>query len=728
MHPGTSTPIRTRPIPPRYDEYRELYLGLGTAVAYLAGVWLGLQMTLASAPTSPLWPPNAILLAALLLTPPRRWWVPILAVLPAHFGAEIALGVPLTMAACWYVSNITEALLGAALVVRYLGHAPRFDRVRDLLAFMIAAGIVGPALSSFLDVAFVALVGWRYSEFWYLWRSRTLANSLAALTIVPLLLAPLAAGWRRLRRPRPSEILEIAALFGGLCMVAALVFTHAHPQPSAAWLAAPMPFFLWAALRRGVGSVSLCIALTALFAIEGVIGGRGPFVGNTAEAAVRAVQIYLLIACPSMMLLAASLRELREAKATAERQTQSLEFALEAGRMRMWEWDTMNQLSIQTRGGARVHSLYEFLERVHPDDRHIVATAMTAVAESGRTGEMEFRVRSGEGPTRWISGRGKMLRGSAGGLRRVIGVCSDTTPRKAQDVQLGAQREQIARLNRVALLGALSAAVAHELKQPLAAILSNAQAARRALGAADPRLKDVQEILSDIVTEDRRTIAVLERLRSLFTRDGPRSSEAAAANASVSDVLVLERSTLHARGVATHLELAADLPLVALERIELQQVLINLISNACDAVQENASGDRHISIVTLGQDGGVAIDVRDNGPGLADTESIFGTFFTTKPEGLGLGLSICRAIIAARGGKLTARNNETAGATFRVWLPAFTPPGQPHRTPQTNATGDPPRDGHGGTNSANHATVPEHLLNAQPKRPGAGNSAVGPHV
>ena len=677
-------------------------------------MWLGTALTFDTSPISTLWPPNAVLLAALLLTPPRRWWIAIVAVAPAHFLMELTLGVPFKMAACWYVSNTVEALLGASLVLRYLGRRPRFDLVNDLFAFMIAAGVIAPALSSFLDVGFVAWVGWRYGDFWYLWRTRTLSNSLAALTIVPLLLTLVAIGWQRLRTPGTMAILEHIALVGGLCLTSAIVFTHPHPlQHSISWLCAPVPFLLWAALRGGIGSVSLCIMLTAMFAIEGVVNGRGPFTAATPEEAVRAVQIYLLIACPSMMLLAASLTELNAARATAERQAEKLNLALEAAQMRVWEWDMANNLVIRvrSRAPARVQSLYKLLDRVHPDDRETLTDAIAAVSERGKSGEVEFRLRGRHGGTRWISSRGKMLCDSRGKPLRVIAVCSDSTRRNAQETQLVAQREQIARLNKVALLGELSAVLAHELKQPLAAILSNAQAAKRVLGARKPNLHEVQDILSDIIAENRRTLAVLERLRALFTRE-TLQAQAASANACIRDSVLLERSALDAHGITLHTELEDGLPLAAIGQVELQQVLINLIVNARDALEQNPRGHRRISIRTQAREDGVELQVHDNGPGLTHPESVFGAFFTTKPEGLGLGLSICRTIITARGGRLTAHNAENGGAMFNIWLPAFREQMQPRSNLYPGALDD------GDTGSFSHAQAhyppaPPDLLRTQ---------------
>ena len=167
---------------------RMLAAALVLAIGYYAGVQVGIALTFAPNPVSTLWPPNAILLAALLLTPPRAWWLMIAAVLPAHLVAELSLGVPLTMAACWFVSNVSEALLGAVVLVRLLNGPPRFERVRDLSVFLVVAVLLAPVASSFLDAGFVSLVGWSYSgDYWQVWRTRLFSNALATLTLVPLI-------------------------------------------------------------------------------------------------------------------------------------------------------------------------------------------------------------------------------------------------------------------------------------------------------------------------------------------------------------------------------------------------------------------------------------------------------------------------------------------------------------------------------------------------------------
>ncbi len=475
-----------------YDR-RMLAAALVLAIGYYAGVQVGIALTFAPNPVSTLWPPNAILLAALLLTPPRAWWLMIAAVLPAHLVAELSLGVPLTMAACWFVSNVSEALLGAVVLVRLLNGPPRFERVRDLSVFLVVAVLLAPVASSFLDAGFVSLVGWSYSgDYWQVWRTRLFSNALATLTLVPLIVIWFQRGIKPLLQARAVEYAEIFALLAGLCVVSALVFLKTHaPSEAAVLMYAPLPFLVWAAVRRGVSGVSLCVAMVAMFAVVGVHEGLGPFASNAPESAALSVQLFLVIAESSLMLLAASLAELRHARFVALQQKESLHLALSAAQMGTWDWDiardrinwrVVQDANVGSEGPGSSQSLGAMLDRIHPDDRDRVRRAIDAGFVSGAAGEIEYRFLSDDGRFRWITTKGKVLLDARGKPLRVIGVYIDTTERKAQEMQTRAQREQLAHLSRVSTLGELSGALAHELNQPLTAILINAQAARRVLG------------------------------------------------------------------------------------------------------------------------------------------------------------------------------------------------------------------------------------------------------
>jgi C4-dicarboxylate-specific signal transduction histidine kinase len=231
------------------------------------------------------------------------------------------------------------------------------------------------------------------------------------------------------------------------------------------------------------------------------------------------------------------------------------------------------------------------------------------------------------------------------------------------------QREKVAHLARVAILGQMSGALAHELNQPLTAILSNAQAAQRLI--ARGRVEDLQPILADIVADNTRAGEVIERLRALL-RKGGTQLEPLDVGALLTDVLTLARGQLAAYDVAVRTRLAASLPPVLGDRVQLQQVLLNLLLNAIEAMSGNERHDRSLIASTGSNEHGfVTITVADNGSGIGPDVAahLFEPFVTTKETGLGLGLSICRSIMAVHGGQISAVNNSDRGATFTVTLP-----------------------------------------------------------
>ncbi|HWS27367.1 MAG TPA: ATP-binding protein [Xanthomonadales bacterium] len=230
------------------------------------------------------------------------------------------------------------------------------------------------------------------------------------------------------------------------------------------------------------------------------------------------------------------------------------------------------------------------------------------------------------------------------------------------------QRDELAHLSRVAMLGELSGSLAHELNQPLAAILSNAQAGQHFLAQSPPRVERIPEILSDIVKSDHRARAVIERLRSLLKKE-PAQHHRVDLNELIDESLRLLRMDLSNRGVTVETELAAGLPAVSGDVNQLQQVLLNLIINACDAM--GAQADRHLLLRTRLGEQRVGLAVVDCGTGIpsADLERIFESFVTTKAQGLGLGLAICRSIVEAHGGRLWASRNSERGSTLHCELP-----------------------------------------------------------
>ena len=247
----------------------------------------------------------------------------------------------------------------------------------------------------------------------------------------------------------------------------------------------------------------------------------------------------------------------------------------------------------------------------------------------------------------------------------------DITERRSVERATARQRDEFAHLSRVAMLGELSGSLAHELNQPLTAILSNAQAAQRFLAQSPPRVDKLAEILTDIVKSDHRAGAVIQRLRSLLRKEEAQRHPLDI-NEVVEESLRLMRSDLLNRQVAVSTDLAEALPAVSGDRNQLQQVLLNLVINGCDAM-DGREADRRLLVRTqTTAHGDVEVSVADRGAGipLADLERIFEPFMTTKAKGMGLGLAICRSIVEAHGGRLWATNNPDRGATLHCELPA----------------------------------------------------------
>ena len=256
---------------------------------------------------------------------------------------------------------------------------------------------------------------------------------------------------------------------------------------------------------------------------------------------------------------------------------------------------------------------------------------------------------------------------------RMFGVQSILARRKQAELEVARHRHQLAHLSRVTLLGELSASLAHELNQPLAAILSNAQAAQQFLKEEAFDVNELRQVLTKIVAEDKRAGEVIRHMRLLFRKgEVGRYFGNLAINKVVQDVLRLMHNDLMNQGVTVQTELAQNLPAVQGDRVQLQQVLLNLMLNGCEAMIDCDSSERQLLITSGMENGAVHVSVTDRGGGIPEEtmERVFEPFFTTKADGMGLGLSVCRTIIEAHRGNICVRNNAEGGATFHFSLPA----------------------------------------------------------
>jgi PAS domain S-box-containing protein len=312
-----------------------------------------------------------------------------------------------------------------------------------------------------------------------------------------------------------------------------------------------------------------------------------------------------------------------------------------------------------------------FLSAVHPDDRRAAVAALRGTWK-GRSVTTDVRVVHPDGQVRWIRLRTRSRLDEAGTLDQLIGVFVDITDQKAAESETEQHRQEVTHLMRVSVLGELSGAIAHEVNQPLTAILSNAQAALYLLEADSPNLAEVREALRDIVSEDNRAGDVVHRLRGLLKK-GEVSSELVDVNEIVDSTVTLLRSESINRRVAIETDLAAGLPTVLGDSVQLQQVLLNLIMNAMDAMSSTPENRQHVHICTQETAfGKIEVLVRDSGPGIkqVDGKQLFTPFHTTKDHGLGLGLTICSTIISKHGGTIDLQNDAAGGAVATISLPA----------------------------------------------------------
>ena len=439
--------------------------------------------------------------------------------------------------------------------------------------------------------------------------------------------------WRRGDRQR-------ALVVGGSMILGAIVASHV---PLVIWGIINVPFFL-------------------SFAYSGIVLAMGYELSND-------------------MLQTAQLAQQLDASEADLRETQRrMELAASAAELSMWMWDIVrNEIWITDKGRALFGfgpseklDFDRFRSSVHPDDRESVLKAVGNSLRTGAEYRCEYRVVSADGQLRWIAGRGHVEFNGDGQPVRMRGASLDITKRKQAEEQVACQRNEMAHLSRVSTLGELSGSIAHELNLPLSAILSNAQAAQRILANGDADPAEVREILNEIVSEDKHAAEVIQRLRQWLKKD-MLQQHSLQINEVVEDVLKLIRSDLINQKVTVDTQLARNLPMVTGDPVQLQQVLVNLVVNACDAMTSCNTPERRLLIRTGIENGSsaVIVSVTDRGDSIPreKLEQIFEPFFTTKEKGMGLGLSVCRTIIAAHRGKLWATNNADCGATFHFSLP-----------------------------------------------------------
>jgi C4-dicarboxylate-specific signal transduction histidine kinase len=373
------------------------------------------------------------------------------------------------------------------------------------------------------------------------------------------------------------------------------------------------------------------------------------------------------------------LRDITERKQAEERLRRSESFLAEGQRLSLTGSFSWHLATDAITWSDQVYRIFEFdptvpvtLERIrtriHPDDHAMFADVIDRARAYGTGFEYEQRLLMPDGSVKYLH----VVAHAAGNLE-FIGAVQDVTERRRAQEQLDRARSELTHVARVTSLGTLAASIAHEVNQPLSAIVTNASTCLRMLAAEPPNLDGARETARRTIRDGHRASEVVTRLRGLFTRKAV-VAESIDLNAATSEVITLTASELRRDGVVVREELADGLPAVTGDRVQLQQVILNLLLNATDAMSGVDDRPRELVVRTGLDEGGVCVSVQDSGVGFApeDRERLFEAFYTTKAQGMGIGLSVSRSVIERHHGRLWAVRNEGPGATFTFSVPAAT--------------------------------------------------------
>jgi len=635
-------------------------------VGYYLGARIGFALTFQPHPISVFWPPNSVLLAALLLTPPRIWWLLLLAAFPAHLIAELQSQVPPTMVVCWFISNSGEAVIGAGLT-RYLLRGPvRFDNLRSVAVFCICGAFLGPFLSSFIDAGFVAMNGWGQSGYLENWRTRFFSNMVTALTLTPALVTWCDFRLGQWKRISSGRALEGSVLFLGLVIASTVVLYNARTNPDPVLFYAPLPFLLWAVFRFGPRATSAAILIVTFLAIWSSAQGHGPFANQSAEINARSMEMFLIIMAVPIMLLAAGIQEGRKAEERFASAFRASPDPISIIRQRDGTLIDVNDHWVKMFGHERKEAIGRTLRDLNlclSEGGHV--QQMVGFRQSEPIRDLECAVCTKRRGVRQVSLSADVV--EMGNEPCFIVIIRDITDRKLVEE---AHRDLI-HASRVAALGELTASIAHEVNQPLGAILSNAEAAELLLESESPPLDELRKILADIRNDDVRAGEIIHHIRLLMRKRAMKRGSLDV-NELSAEVVRLMETEVQRRNVSLNTEFTAAPATIFGDRVHLQQVLMNLILNGMEAMADMPAAERRLYVRTASNgQRRVEISVTDSGRGIPPEKlpRLFDSFFTTKENGMGLGLAIARSIIDAHHGRIFAENNSDGGATFRFDFP-----------------------------------------------------------
>jgi PAS domain S-box-containing protein len=665
---------------------------LAGAVGYYLSTQIAWALCFPDSKVSLFFPPHAVLVSILLVVPTRHWWAYTLAAASAHFLATQQAHWPTLYAVHCEVFDAVKCFLAAAGIRIFIRSPLKALTLRDAIVFVIIAVVLVPFGAAFWGAVLTVHHGFG-AHYWIEWRNLGISNAVTAVVLVPaLLLAAHHLFIRRPKAPSPRRVLEAALLVACTVAVGTFVFdqTHAGPGTSPALLYTPIPLLIWAALRFGLGGISVSMLIITFQAIWGTMRGHGPFLDQTPVENALALQLFLLMTATPLMLLAVVIEEERRSKEALRERKDLMGLAAEATNLAMWVWDVSGKDWRMTEQGRSLLGLKPdahidyaaILNCVHPEDRAAREHAIKRALETRGKYDLEYRVQHPDGAVRWIHGLGRCVEPSDGTGLKLFGVSMDVTARKQAEAAAAREREELGHLSRVALVGEMAASLAHELNQPLTAMITNASAAQRFLACDNVDLQELREILTDIASDGHRASGVIRGIKDMV-RKVEDNRAVVDVNTLIAGVVRLANPDAHARHCELTTHLKRELPPVLADPVQLQQVLLNLVINAFDAMHASPRDQSRVEIESRRVDARtIEVSVRDRGPGLpADAPArVFERFYSTKRDGMGMGLAIARSIVEAHAGTLDAENAPGGGARFWFRIPVHEAPATPAPT------------------------------------------------
>jgi PAS domain S-box-containing protein len=657
-----------------HHKYLNLALGVSVFIAaysvtvHVSRVHMGLL-------PSPLWIPDSILLCALLRARPKFWWIFLVLIFPIRLASP--LHYPL-----WFLLGTTgidaiKAVLGAC-AVRFIARDPgRLSSFRDWLA--IAAVLAIAAASAFPGAALRHALGQNYWVSWQLW---FVADALAQLICTPAILTWLSWKAHPAERISGAGAIEASVLLAGLLVTTYLAYfsssTLLNFADSRFFL--PIPFLYWAALRFGMAGASIAVPVLALIALNSDLLRQSIHVlqqsvifGTNPPKEVFVLPRYLLLRALPAYVVAGLIEQRYRMELSLRESEARFRSMANTSPVLLWISGTdklcqfVNQSWLDFTGRPLDTQLgYGWADGIHPDElNHSIKTYHDAF-EAKRPFRMEYRLRHHSGQYRWIMDMGVPRFDMNNAFCGYAGSAIDITEQK----QVQEQRAHLGQLERLAQLGELSASIAHELRQPLGAISLNIGAMQTLLRASGASLPDIQEVLTDIEKDSKRANNVIVSMRD-FVRKNELAFQSVDINAILRSCRPLIASEASRQGVKIEMDLADDLPQAQCSPNQIMQVLLNLTSNAMDAMETTPRADRVLTLRTGRHEDAVLVSVLDRGHGIKaeESEKLFTSFFTTRSGGMGLGLAIVSSILQAHNGRVWAENLAIGGAAFHFTLP-----------------------------------------------------------